>query len=183
MSFFGFNHEDAIVLSESAASMCRSSKIEQILIPVYTYSLFKFIYDDPNSFKFLPNIGQKIQDTIIAHKSVLKTYKNKPLMALKALNITDFSKVINNDTKFDTVPINCRIPNATVVDLRIHTIDKSKHHRILDKSLDKILTQMSENNMIKVRSIAEDLKIMGLTDDERKEIIVRHYYLHNKFFD
>ena len=179
MSFFGLNHEDSIVLSESAASLCRSTKVEQILIPIYTYSLFKFVYDDPDSFGFIPGIGQKIQDTTVAYKSILKTYK-KPLMALKSMNITDFTKVLSNDSKFDTVPINSRITNAVVTDIRIHTIDKSKHQQLIDKHLDKILTQMSEKNLTRVRSISDDLKMMGISDDERKEIIVKHYYLHNR---
>lgn len=158
---------------------CRSTKIEQILIPIYTYSLFKYLYEDSSPYKFLPAIGQQIQETTVCSRANLKDNK-QPLFRLKTLNITDFTKVVNNKDTFNIIPINSRIPNGTVVDIKIHTIDKSKHHNILDRTLDNILQEMSNQNLSKVRSIADELKLMGFSDEERKEIIVRYYYLHNK---
>ena len=58
------NHEDSIVVSESALNKMRSTKSETILIPIYEYSMFRTVY--PNSpYKFLPMVGQSVNDNIV----------------------------------------------------------------------------------------------------------------------
>lgn len=129
LPFFAFNHEDAMVLSESAANKCCSTKMEQIQIPIYTYSLFKNIYN--NDLGFLPNIGEQINGSIVTYKSQLKDKRN-PYQSLKAMNITDFTSVIDNSLEFNSTPVYSRIPNARVLDLRVHAINKQQ---LVDKQL------------------------------------------------
>ena len=83
------------MVSESVTEKCRSTKLETILLPIYTYSLFKQIYKHPYDYGFIPGVGRKINGSVIARESKLKS-KN-PIQVLKSMNLTSFVSVIDNE--------------------------------------------------------------------------------------
>jgi len=150
--FFGYNHEDAIVVSESFCERACSTKSEQIVIPIYTHTLFKNIY--PNScYGFIPEIGQEINGNTLAMSSV--STKKNILQTLKQMNIADFTSFVNNKLYFKSTPIPCRIKNGKVIDIRIH---KATNLPLLDKKLHTTLHDLNDDYTSHVRTIASDLK-------------------------
>lgn len=180
MSFFGFNHEDAIVFSESAADLCTSTKMETLIIPVFTHSLFRLIYDDSNSLGFLPDVGQNIQGFTVAQEARIKGRGHNLINSLKSLNLTDFTKLIHNDSKFDCINISSRIPNGTVFELKIHPnphIDPSK--TMIDSNLESIIERYKNERMKFVRSEVNEFKDL-MTQQDGLKVIYNHYMVRNK---
>lgn len=177
MPFFGLNHEDSIVISEDVANLCRATKCQQILIPIYSYSLFKYIYDDPNSFGFIPNIGQKIKGTTVALKSIPDKVKN-PVQVLKSLNLTSFTNLMDYTKNYNAVPISARLSDATVTELRIHMIDKN-NNAMLDKNLQYIIDQIRSQY-----SGYLSTSLLGLDDkipkDFKEQLVQQHYIVGQK---
>lgn len=171
MPFFGFNHEDAIVLSESAARKCRSTKMEQIIIPIYTYSLFKNAYN--NDIGFIPNVGEKIKGNVIAFKSQLKDHRN-PYQALKSMNITNFANAVNNELEFNSIPIYSRIENGTVVDVRVHSVNREQ---LVDKNLMNRIAQIRKKYSDYLSSVSNQLSQI-LPTQHIRETLIRNYVLN-----
>ena len=89
------NHEDSIVVSESALNKMRSTKSETILIPIYEYSMFRTVY--PNSpYKFLPMVGQSVNDNIVTFRNSIKPGSNA-INALKNVSISELASIANDD--------------------------------------------------------------------------------------
>ena len=104
----------------------RSIKIEPILIQITSNSIFYQEYPD-SPYRFLPQIGQHIHKNIITRKPAIKISLS--------LNLQN------------TIPITSRIPDAMVVDLKVHTINNDI--KLIDRNLDVWLTRirndMSQN--------------------------------------
>ena len=176
--FFGFNFEDCIVISESAAKQMRYQKIEKILIPIYTYSIFKPMY--PNSkYKFLPEIGQTINDNIIAI-SVAPIDNKDPKSTLRSLNLTNFASIINDTINFKSEHIlTNRIKNAVVTDIKIHRFRK-KNHSLIDKNLQLLLDDLVNDYRAKIKPIFKELSdIFSQTNAEFVESLIHRYYIAN----
>lgn len=174
MPFFGLNHEDALVISEEAADLCRCTKTEQILVPIYTYSLFKSIYDGDDSYKIVPRIGEKVKDNVVAFKSQLKTGRNS-IQHLKALNITDFTDAVNDEFQFNNIPIHTRIPNGTVVDVKLHRMPGDQKV-LVDKNLQNIINRMRIDHGIRVKEFNNQL-MNKFNEKFRKELLGQHYVM------
>jgi DNA-directed RNA polymerase beta subunit len=172
--FFGFNHEDSIVISETIENQCRSTKVETLIIPIYTHSLFKMIYKHPLDFGFIPGIGRKIDGSVVARESKLKS-KN-PLHALKSMNLTSFVSVIDNGLKFNSFPWTCRCPDSKVEDIRVHRIDKSI--TLIDNDLQKQIIRLSSRYRQKLININNNVKDI-LSPTYTKRLLYKHYLLFN----
>jgi len=170
--FFAFNHEDSIVISESVTERCRSTKLETVLIPIYTYSLFKLIYKHPYDYGFIPSIGRKINGNIIARESRLKS-KN-PIQVLKSMNLTSFVSVIDNELKFNSVPLTSRLNNAKVEDIRIHRINKNL--KLIDNDLQKYISRIANRYSAKIKDVYKSISGI-LSIDYTKHILSKYYIL------
>lgn len=154
MSWFGLNHEDSICLSEWALNKMHSMKTEQILIPIYDYSVFRHIYPE-SSFKFLPDIGQPIQENIVTYRNSIRP-GNNILSQMKNLSLSEFTSITNDDHLFNSIPITCRIPNAIVLDIRIHTINSNL--KLIDKNLEVYINRMKQIYEPKLKEIVTSLR-------------------------
>ena len=156
MSFFGFNHEDATCISTSALNKMRSMKVEQVLIPVYEYSIFRNLYPD-SPYKFIPAVGQTIMDTNVAFRNQIRT-GNNIMNQLKSLNISELASLSNDDNLFNSIPITCRIPNAKVLDVRVHMMNNQC--QLLDKSLEANIGLIRQYYEPKLREVVDSFREM-----------------------
>ena len=179
MSFFGYNHEDALVISEDVANRCRSTKCETILIPIYTHSLYKMnVY--PGAFGFIPDVGQELNGQTIAYKSQLKAGRNI-MQQLKAMNITDFTSALDNCIAFSTHEITTRVKNGRVTDLRIHRIGgKDQNRALVDKTLQLAIDRIVQSYVVKLQTFIGQLEHTGVPKDMISNQIARNYVLQKK---
>jgi hypothetical protein len=104
-TFFGFNHEDSAVISESFANKARVNFIKKLYIPIYDYSIFYPIYQHvKDSNIYFPAEGQKLEnDTFLAklqpkQNNVIynaRDMKNKMLSLFKNMNLSEFLNIQN----------------------------------------------------------------------------------------
>jgi DNA-directed RNA polymerase beta subunit len=172
MPWFGFDHEDAIVISESVADKCRSTKLETIIIPIYMYSLFKNIYNKQGDYGFIPGIGHQVNGNIVAYKTSLRSEKNV-VQSLKMLNTANFEDIIDNELQFKTSPITTRIENGFVTDIKIHRVQKDQ--KLIDKKLYYTLEKMMSE--YKSRLTTEFKNIEKLIDINFSKHILEQYYI------
>ena len=171
------NHEDSLIISESAADNCRSTKSEQILIPIHTYSLFKMLHDDNGSpIGYFPPIGHKLKDGVVALRNQLKMGKNS-VQTLKSMNISDLANITSNQAIFQTIPITTRIKDATIFDIRIHRIDKTK--RPIDKTLQTTMENLRNQYSAKLYSIQPDIYSIFKDNKMIEQFFSKYYVLHN----
>jgi len=170
--FFGLNHEDAIVVSEALTNRCKSIKYEPIIIPIYTHSLFKKVYN--SELEFIPDIGHCINNSTVAMKSISINDKNM-ISILKTLNITDFSSIFEDTLHFTTIPITSRIKNGVVSDIRIHRIDTKT---MIDRNLQSKIEKYYSKNIMNIQSNLR--KIAGLLGKGfARDIASQQYYILN----
>lgn len=147
MPFFGYNFEDAVIISESLAKKARAIKYKKLYVTVRFSDLYKFIYPD-SKYGFIPEIGQTIKGNVIV--SQLVTRQN--------LNNHSYGDAIDEDLQMSANSLLCRLENAEVVNIKIHKIDNSKSKQILDKALDEAIYKIKEDYAIKIRTYSQDFK-------------------------
>lgn len=175
--FFGLNHEDSLVVSESFCERACSTKSEHITIPIYTHSLFKNIY--PNSpYGFIPEVGQEINGNTLAMSSV--STKKNIYQTLKHMSIVDFTSLVNNKLYFKSSAIPCRVKNGKVIDIKIH---KASKQPLLDKQLNQVLRDLSDQYLSYARTIASDLKLKYNNNHFVSGILMSNYMIGKKGFN
>jgi DNA-directed RNA polymerase beta subunit len=138
--FFGINFEDCIVISESLSHRIRYQKTELITIPIYTYSLFKMMYED-SKYGFIPEIGQFIKKNIIA---VAASNKNANKNNSVNLNFYDFASIVNNKDSSNLDYVISKLNNAKVVNIKIHGVPSKNSNNKPLQLVDKKLQQKIE---------------------------------------
>jgi DNA-directed RNA polymerase beta subunit len=175
MPFFGFNFEDAIIVSESFANRAKVLKSETITIPIYSYTLFKNIYEN-SKFKFIPEIGQEIDDKIICSLLVPKSNSNTKKQVLAALSLYNIADLSNDDFQFNTNHILSKIANSKIYDIRVHKLNNNI--KLIDTQLqaniEKIVVDYRyENNKV----YNEVSNILGT--DYAKQVLTSNYIMTN----
>jgi len=175
MDFFGINFEDAIIITESAAKKMKSIKYEKQLIFVYSYSIFKHIYED-SKYGFIPEVGQYINGKTIYYSCEPKNHKSKSTKHyLQSLNLLDFSEVINDKLQFNTTQNYCKIGHAKISDIKLHTINKVG---LIDKELQRRVSAIDKDYKTKCSYVYKDLsEILG--EEYSKQLMVNHYLMVN----
>lgn len=150
--FFGYNHEDAITISESLADKTRYSQVDKVYIPIYEYTLMQEFYKDcQNSYTYLPGIGQKIKDDVVCcliapKDSATANYsdlKNKVQLALKNMSLSDLLNLgFAGNSKFAIDKIKSKVEDGTVTGFKIHRFKKYKTQMMIDQKLESILDQL-----------------------------------------
>lgn len=176
-SFFGYNFEDCIVISESLSKKLRSQKIEKVVIPIYVYTLFKELYQD-SKYRFIPEVNQYIDKNIIAITASPKngsTASNKIKSALRSFYIYDFASIVNDEMNFNNKSIVSKLFNAKVRDIKIHSIS---NQLLIDRNLQQKIELLKTEYISKISTIAKDISSI-LGPDFTKTIMARHYFLKN----
>lgn len=177
MNFFGYTHEDAIVISESFAEEAKSTKMERVVIPIYASSLFKMLYSDiPNSYLYFPNIGQKIKHNVVAYKVSSSSRRNN-IQSLKLLDPIALTQLINNDnSKYISIPEISRMYGGTVVDIKVHQINNLN---FLDEKLGSTLKQMWYDYGDKVKNAYDNIDSL-LSSEYARRVLSRYYVMRQR---
>jgi len=177
MNFFGYTHEDAVVVSESFAKKTKSTKLEKIILPVYSNSLYKTYYaNTTNSNIYFPTIGQRLNGNILAVKAALISNKVS-FDTLKLLDPITLTTAIDSDNlKYYTVPELTRIKNGTVVDIKVHLINKLK---FVDRNLEKVLNDMYCDYGEKIRDTYTNLESL-FNSDFARQVLSRYYVMRQR---
>lgn len=171
MPWFGFNHEDAVVLSESTASKMKSIKQRKITIIIQENSLFEDIYSKTSKYGFIPEIGQSVKDGILANRILLKA-KYDISQSIHLLKENELNVMMKNSQD----PILSDIQKAIVSDIRIHSINKNKP--IIYKPLLEKIEMIKHDYYFKIKNIYQDL-IQIFTKETINEILSKNYILTN----
>ena len=172
MPFFGLNFEDSIVASESISDLCRSTKTEIVLIPIYNYSLFKNTY--PNSkYGFIPEENQSIKKNVVAVSCSPKISKNIK-QALRSMNLYDFGDVLNDDLQFNSTPIISKLKDAKVFRIKIHKLNSKMN--MIDKTLQKHIELILNDYRIEVSETYKDIR-NNIGEELAKKIMISDYIM------
>lgn len=169
MPIFGFNFEDAVVISESFAEKSKSSKVFRETIPIYYNTIFKNMYD--SELKFIPDIGQKIDGKIICQTASLNV-KNK---YQDGVDWEDINNILN-DKGFKNIEniYYSKLENAEVIDYRLHKL--SKVLPMLDKNLENNLKTKYREYLSKVKDIKREIEY-NFGSMFANKTINRHYLM------
>lgn len=172
MPWFGFNHEDSIVISESVANRCRSTKMEKFEISIYDNSLFKMEYD--NKYKIIPEINQPINGSVLT-KAIKLNNQNYT-------NIKEYTRIRDNKKNiFFNVNIEqivSKIPNGIVTDVRIFKTSRDVSNTY-DPELNKCIRAIQQDYYKRIQNIGKNIEQL-LGTIAAKEIIKNHYLIADR---
>jgi DNA-directed RNA polymerase beta subunit len=149
MPFFGMNHEDAVVISESFSEKAQCVLIDKVYIPIYEYTLMQEFYKDTtNSYIYFPAIGQQIKedvvccliaprDTSIGNFIDLKNKIQYTLKNMSLSNLLSFSFM--GDSKFAIDKIKTKVENGYISGIKIHRFKKANTQVMIDSKLERVL--------------------------------------------
>ncbi len=185
--FFGFNHEDGCVVSESFAQKARHKLIEKVYIPIFEFTILQKIYN--NQYGYFPELKEKILGDIVCCSLLPKECKGmtdfdpssirgKVVSMLQRMNLTDLlsmrsSNLING---FLVEKILSKVENGKISGVKIHRINNIP---LLDNELNTIMEKMYNDYGHFVYSTYDELsKVLG--DDFTKSIMKRFYLYSDK---
>lgn len=182
--WFGFNHEDSIVVSESFAQKAKLNMCEKIYLPIYEFTILDPIYNDPDNWKYFPAVNQPIHKSILCQHFIPKTsdtelpnitnMKNKVIQLLRSMSVSDYVKINQKCglQQFKKEVVQTKLRNAYISGFKIHKINQNRV--LLDKNLQNTLDFLYKkyNNFI-VDTYKE--LTSHFTDKFSRQILKRFY--------
>lgn len=172
-NFFGFNHEDGLTISESFADRARCQFVETVYVPIFEYTMLQPIYHENENFKYFPEIGQKVNDNIVAVKlqpkasdSIYnaKDLKQRMMMMLKGMSISDLLNIKSkNISQFIIDPIKTKIDDGIVTGIKVHRLRKKKEVSLVEKDLEELIEKLHNAYVDKhlIKSFGDLSEILG----------------------
>lgn len=185
MNFFGYNHEDSLIISESAANKAIVNMVDTVYIPIYEFTVLQPIYQDiENSFVYFPSIGQNIIDDIVCAYFTPKdgmnmmTYSDpsindKMRRLILSMNVSDLINLSSN-RKFVIDKVKTKLQNGKIFGLRIHKL--KKNGTLFDKRLDSILSKMHSLYGQHIINITE--KLTSIFQQDFVKDVLKKYYIY-----
>jgi len=183
--FFGFNHEDSLVISESFANRAKVSMTEKIYLPIYDYTLLDAIYPSQEDFIYFPGIGKSVQKNIICQSFIPKdnsddnsisNQKAKVIQLLKNLGISDFLSFHKSDSsvvnQFRKESVKTKINNGVLTGFKIHKLNKNVN--LIDKRLQSVLEKMYDLYSNFIIDVYNDLNC-AFNEKFSRQILKKHY--------
>lgn len=149
--FFGFNHEDALVISESFSEKARHKFISHVHIPIFEFTLLQKLYQ--NSLGYFPDIGETIRgETVCASllpsdvksKKDLdsKSVKAKVINMLQGMNLSDLinMRTSGQSSGFSSEQIKSKIENGKITGVKVHRLRKDV--KLIDVDLQKSVEKL-----------------------------------------
>ena len=153
-NFFGFNHEDSLVFSESFNEKAKAHFRESVYVPIYEYTVLQPLFqNDSDSLHYFPNMGQKldrdglicsqIKPNTVSINSSIKDLKNKMMIFFNNLTVSDLINISNDKlNNFSTEEYKSKIENGKVTGIKVHRLNRNK---LIDSSLQTCLDQLFES--------------------------------------
>jgi DNA-directed RNA polymerase subunit beta len=184
-NFFGYNHEDALVISESFAEKTKSTMSEKIVLPIYEFTILDPIYNDVDDFVYFPNIGRSINKNILCQSFIPKTrtdevfsitnIKNQVVKMLKNMSLSDYIKMNQTGTEvsqFKKEVIKTKLKDAKISGIKIHKLKPGI--KLLDKKLNNVLESIFNKYGNFIVDTYNDLNSV-FDENFSKEILKKHY--------
>lgn len=183
--FFGYNHEDSLIISENFANRAKHKYCETIYIPITEYTLFSKLYD--NAIKYFPDVGEHINGHIVCSSLLPKniksctefnnsSIKSQVLSLFQSMNLSDLIniKISNGKNNFSSENINTSIENGIVSGFKIHKIKKDI--KLIDSELQEIIEKLYKRYNIYILNLYNDLN--KIVNDSFAKSILREYYIY-----
>lgn len=196
-NFFGYNHEDSIICSESFVNRTKVQYIDKLYIPIFDYTMFHPIYSDlKDSYNFFPSVGQKLENGVFAVKILPKRsslssigmneMKSKMLNTIKSMGLSDFLNIknINTTTLSDGSVIKSKIHNGIVTDIKVHNVKLNTNINLIDTKLYDLMNILNRRYLSNI--ITPDFNKLKeiFTEDYSCQILKQHYvYTDDYNFD
>ncbi|HOD62374.1 MAG TPA: hypothetical protein PKG96_09785, partial [Bacilli bacterium] len=186
MPWFGYNHEDALVISESLSKKTIMNSIDKVYIPIYEYTLMQEFYNDvENSYVYFPSVGQTIKNDIIAcvispresATSNSTDLKNRVQMSLKNMSLSNLLNFrASENPKFLTDRIKSKLINGKITGIKIHRFKKPENIDMIDKKLQDTLEKIY---LKYIAFISETLNDLGKYFHRQYiELLLKKYYIY-----
>lgn len=184
--FFGYNHEDSLVISEDFAERARHRYTETICIPITEFTLFSKLYN--NNIKYFPEIGEHINGEVICSSLLprnsktnkdmdLKTTRAKVINMLQSMNLSDLinMKISGGRNGFSSEKITSNIENGVLTGFKIHKIKKDV--KLIDQELQAVIDKLyTRYNTCVVLNVYNDLNRLVNTDFSRR--VIKEHFLY-----
>lgn len=185
--WFGFNHEDSLVISESFANRAKYNSYEKITIPIYEYTLLDIIY--PDGFLYFPKIGQQVKKKTVCQNFIPKdidetncntiNLKEKVLKILKSMSVSDYIKLNRHDSEinnFKKQETSTKIKDGILSGFKIHKINEKK---LIDKKLQDVLEKLHNVYSQHILDTYNEF-INNFSDSFSKKLLKEYYVFTNK---
>lgn len=151
MPWFGFNHEDGLVISENFAEKSKATLIDKIYIPIYEFTLLQPLYiNQENSFNYFPAIDQSLHNDVLCSYLVPKKInKNQSIYniktdlvnILKSMNLSQLLNMSNTNiiSNFNVKYEKSKLMHGKVSGIKIH---KMQDKKLIDVNLDNQIRKM-----------------------------------------
>lgn len=190
--WFGFNHEDSLVISEDFAEKAKVSLCEKIFIPIYEFTFLDPIYNNTGDFIYFPGINQRVKKNVLCQQTIPKTegdfvnsgvLKNKVINLIKNMSLSSFNSMINTkaiNNYFTKETIKTRIENGFIKDFKIHKLNNEKS--LIDKRLQEVLNHLCSLYNKYIVEIYTDMT-KKLSINFSKHIMKRNYIFSNNKYN
>jgi DNA-directed RNA polymerase beta subunit len=162
--FFGFTHEDAIVVSESLAKKLYHYKTEKLVIPIYSDTKLKPVFNSKPLF--FPWIGDNVPENVFCYTSV---ERGNGFIKPHKMTLNEMS----DNNLYNTIPIKTKLYNAKVEDIRVHRISNGQ---LVLKHLDVLLNKLVEVHQKKIANIRSKLEDIFLKNESMINSIIEKYF-------
>jgi DNA-directed RNA polymerase beta subunit len=167
-SFFGFNADDALVISESFAERARIDYTEKVFVPISNNLRF---LKNPKTNKFFRSVGEITEENYFARYNILEQDNKKKLLS-EAINLDQknsflFTKNIES------------IVNGEILSIKIHKLNKESFKSLNEKyiyspGLLEELEELYKNQKITIDHLKKNLKpYLTLNGDEEADNIIK----------
>lgn len=183
--FFGYNHEDSLVISEDFAERAKHKYTEIIYIPICEYTLFSKIYK--NHLEYFPEIGDQIQGEVVCSSLLPQSMRNQKnfntnsiksqvLDLLQTMNLSDLinMKISGGKHGFSTEKITSHIEDGIISGFKIHKINKNI--KLIDSDLQNILDKLYKRYNFYILNSYNNLN--NLVDENFAKKLLREYYIY-----
>ena len=184
MPWFGFNHEDGIVISENFANKAQCTFIDKLYIPIYDHTLLEPIY---KNFKYVPGAGEKIKHDIVCTYLLPRKYekhktnidpKVSMINWLKSQNLSHLNNITTQqiESVFKKRSELSKVENGLVSGIKIHKIGNTP---LIIPDLEQELKKLYQKYDQYVVGIYHELS-QHLPLDLTKEILYRYFIYKDK---
>jgi len=165
MQWFGYNADDAVIISESFAKRAQMEYSMKVYIPITKqWKYFKAEYHD----NYIPEVGTKIKEEIIWYNKI-DTSKH---FTSELINFTD------KKSKFFTKYIE-GIENGIITNVKVHFpkkidekyIDEQDNLYIYNKGLWQEIKEIYKNQIQEIENIKNEFRKIGMNEDKINEIV------------
>lgn len=183
--FFGFNHEDALVISESFAERSKHKYSETICVPIYEYTLLQKLYTNP--LGYFPEVGEQISGDVVCASLLpqdvrttrdfdTRSIKTQVINMLQNMNLSDLinMKVSGKTNGFSSEQIKTNIEHGYLSGFKIHRIKKDA--KLIDSELQQSIEKLYSRYNMYILSLYNDLN--ELVDSDFAKSIIRKNYIY-----